>query len=132
MLHYCPSLFRCLFIVQWNFCLGILPVCIVLKLIYTPKLHFHTLFPHPMLFNSFHGFCFILFLHRYDVFHYCSLSVLPSFLPPLVSSTSPTFGYVFCVYFYVFIILFVFDLGLYSTYDREYAAFGFLNLANFT
>jgi hypothetical protein len=25
--HFCPSLFRCLFIVQWDFCLGILWFC---------------------------------------------------------------------------------------------------------
>jgi hypothetical protein len=31
-----------------------------------------------------------------------------------------------------FIILFVFVLGLYSTYERKLRAFGLVNLANFT
>jgi hypothetical protein len=38
----------------------------------------------------------------------------------------------FCIYFSLYIILLAFVLGLYSTYERKHAAFGFLNLANFT
>jgi hypothetical protein len=59
-------------------------------------------------------------------------TAFPSFLPPLVSSTSPTFGYMFCIYLHVYIILLIFVLGLYYTTERKHAAFGFLNLANFT
>jgi hypothetical protein len=33
---------------------------------------------------------------------------------------------------YICIILLVFVLGLYSTYERKHVAFGFLNLADFT
>jgi hypothetical protein len=36
-----------------------------------------------------------------------------------------------CMYFYVCIILLVFVLGLYSTYERKHLPFGLLNLAYF-
>jgi hypothetical protein len=51
-------------------------------------------------------------------------TIFSSFPPPLVSSTSPTFGYMFCIYFYVHIILLVFTF-----HERKRVAFGFLNLA---
>jgi hypothetical protein len=58
---------------------------------------------------------FALFLYRCDVHHNYSLSFFPSFPSPLVYSTSLTFGYMFCINFYLHIILLVFALGLYST-----------------
>jgi hypothetical protein len=61
----------------------------------------------------------------------CHLSFL-LFLLPWVSSTTLTFGYMLGISFYVYIILLVFGFGLYSTYERKYALFGFLNLTNFT
>jgi hypothetical protein len=47
------------------------------------------------------------------------------FYPPISYVTTPL-----CDLF--FIILLAFVLGLFSTYERKCAAFGFLNLANFT
>jgi hypothetical protein len=39
--HSCPSLLRCLFIVQWDFCLGIIPVYVLcLSQSNHPPLHF--------------------------------------------------------------------------------------------
>jgi hypothetical protein len=37
----------------------------------------------------------------------------------------------FSIYFFVNIILLVFILVLYSTYERKHVAFGFQNLVNF-
>jgi hypothetical protein len=46
VLYSCPSLFRCLFIVQWDFCLGILPISILRLSEYNSRpLYFLTLFP---------------------------------------------------------------------------------------
>jgi hypothetical protein len=56
----------------------------------------------------------VFFLYRCAVLHYYSLSSFLLFPSPLVSLTSPTFGYMFCTYFYVYMILLVFVLGLYS------------------
>jgi hypothetical protein len=54
VLHSCPSLFRCLFAVQWGFYLGILPINILcLSQFNPPSILFLTLFPHPAFFNSF-------------------------------------------------------------------------------
>jgi hypothetical protein len=61
-------------------------------------------------------FPYLLFLHRCGVLHYNLLFFFPSFPLLLTFSNSPTFGYMFCIYFYVYII-FVFVLGLYSTYE---------------
>jgi hypothetical protein len=51
------------------------------------------------------------------------LSPLPSFLKYFKQAS----------FFYLLTcVSLVFELGLYSTYERKYATFGFLNLANFT
>jgi hypothetical protein len=123
--HSHPLLFRCLFVGQWDFRLYMHCAKVnVTTLRCTSVLTQH---PHPVLFNSFHHVSCILFLHRCDTFHYYSLCFLF-----LVSSTSPTFGCMLCIYFYVYIKLLVFVLSLYSTYERKHVAFGFLNLANLT
>jgi hypothetical protein len=58
--------------------------------------HIHTALPctfrHPVFNFVFHH---VLFLHRYDVFHYYSLF--------LVSATSPTFEYMLCIYVYIIV-----------------------------
>jgi hypothetical protein len=127
------------FIVWVSVCcsVGFLPwyytcTCIVLKSLSLPPLHLLTLSSVLCCLIVFSIFLCILFLYRCDVFHYSSLSFFPSFPPLLVSSTSPTFRYMFCIYFYVYKMLLVFMLGLYSTYGRKHVAFGFLNLTNFT
>jgi hypothetical protein len=91
--HSCPSLFRCRVILQWDFCLDIIPV-LALCLSLT-SLHYTFLPLSPILCCStvFSMFLCVLFLHRCDVLHYYSLSFFPSFPPPFVSSTSSTFGY---------------------------------------
>jgi hypothetical protein len=120
----CISLFRCLFNGQWNFCLGIIPVHALCLFQCNPSpLHFLVLLPYPVL-TVFSLFPCILFLHRCDIFHYHLLFFFPSFPSYLVSSTSPNFGYIFCMYLHVYITLFVFDLDLYSRYERKHAAFG--------
>jgi hypothetical protein len=107
--------------------------CIVLESLESPPpLYFLSLSPHPVLFNNFNLFPCVLFLHRCDVFHYCSLSFFSSFLPFLVSSTSPTFGYIFCIYFYVYILLLLIVLAHIPHLRENMWPFGFLNLANFT
>jgi hypothetical protein len=129
VLSSCAPLFWCLFVVQWDFCLNILSVNI-LCLSQSNPVHYSSPFsPILCCLTVFSMFSCVLFPHRFDVLHYYSWSFFP---PSLISSTSPTFGSMFCIYFYVFIVLLVFVWGLYSTYERKYVTFGFLNLANFT
>jgi hypothetical protein len=73
--HSCPSLFRCLSIVQWGFCFGILPVD-VLCLSQSNPLHCNSSFFPPILCCStvFRVSRCVLFLHRCGIFHYYSLS----------------------------------------------------------
>jgi hypothetical protein len=52
--HSCPSLFGCMFIIQWNFCFGIIPVHALCSshcnLLHCTSSHFS---PYPVLLNSF-------------------------------------------------------------------------------
>jgi hypothetical protein len=82
VLHPCPSLFKCLLIVRCEFCLGILPVNI-LCLSQSNSLHyFSSPFPLTLYCSTVFGvFCCVLFLHRWDVFHYYPLSLILFFLP---------------------------------------------------
>jgi hypothetical protein len=99
----CPSLFRCLFIVQWEFCLSLLPVNITcLSQSSLPSLVFLTLFPHPVLFSSFQCVSLCL-IPTHIIIHF--LSFFPSFPPPLVSPNSSAFGNMFYMYLYAFICI---------------------------
>jgi hypothetical protein len=62
------------------------------------------------------------------IIHY--LSFLLFFLPSLLYQ-SHFWVHVLYIFICVYIILLIFVLGLYSTYNRKHVAFGFLNLANF-
>jgi hypothetical protein len=102
ILHSCPPLFRCVFIVQWDFCLGISPVH-ALCLSQSNSLHCTSSpFPPILYCLSFSDGFLILFLHKCDVAHYYLLSFFPHFPPTVVSSTSPTFVYTFCIFLYVY------------------------------
>jgi hypothetical protein len=70
VLHSCLSLFWCLFIVQGDFCLGIL-LANVLCISQSNPLHCTSLLfpPCSVLFSLFQ--C-VLFLYRHDLFHYYS------------------------------------------------------------
>jgi hypothetical protein len=99
--HSYPSLFICLLVGQWGFCHGFIPEYVLClsqykplhctSLPFSPYLHCSTVF-------SMLAYCLA---PTYDGFHYYLLSFFPSFTLPLVSSTSPTFGYMLCIYFYV-------------------------------
>jgi hypothetical protein len=134
VLHSCPSLFKCLVFVQWGFCLGILLVNILCTNQSNP-LHYSSCPPSPylVLFSSFQCFLVSCFYTRHILF----------FL--LVSSNSPTFGNMLCIYLYIqyiyihvyiytciYMIMLVFVLDQSSTKERKHAIFVFLNLANFT
>jgi hypothetical protein len=68
--HSCSSLFRCPFINQRDFCLGFIPVhALCLRQCKPPPLHFLTLFPYPVLFNSFQHVSLCLLPYT-DVFNY--------------------------------------------------------------
>jgi hypothetical protein len=95
----------------------------------SPPLLFLTLFPILCCLMVSSVFYCVLFLHRYDVFHYYSLSFILLY-SSLVPSTSPTFRHMVCIYFYAYIILLVFLLGMYSTCERKHSPFAFLNLAD--
>jgi hypothetical protein len=62
--------------------------------------------------------CFlsVLFLYRCDIFHYFLLSFFP---PPIDIFTRLTFEYRFCVYLCGYIVLLIFVLSLYSTYEEN-------------
>jgi hypothetical protein len=66
-------------------------------------------FPHPMLFNSFQ--CVFL-CHSYTaVMHIIIIhpqSFIPSFPPPLVTSSSPTFGNMLHKYMHMYIYIFLY------------------------
>jgi hypothetical protein len=87
VLYSYPSFFRCVFIAQWKFCVGILLTNIFYLSQSVPLCYCSSFFPpHLVLFNGFQWFHCVLFLYRYIVFHYYSLSIImPIFLPPLVS-----------------------------------------------
>jgi hypothetical protein len=98
VLHSYPPLFKCLLVVQWEFCLGILPVNIFFySQSNPPPLLFLTLPSHPVL------------LKNFSVSSSCSyicisvlFTIFISFCPShLASSDSPTFRNMFCIYLYV-------------------------------
>jgi hypothetical protein len=93
--------FRWLFIVQWDFCLDIISVHALCLSHVAPPQHFLTFSLHSVL-TVISVFPCVLFLHRCDVLYYYSLSFFSSFSSSLVSSTSPTFGYMFSIYLYVY------------------------------
>jgi hypothetical protein len=84
VLHSCPSLF--VFIVQWGFCLGVLPV-IILYFSKSNPLYYSSLFFSPTLYCSivFIVFCCVLFLHRCDIFQYYSLYIILFFFSSSLS-----------------------------------------------
>jgi hypothetical protein len=84
VLHSCPSLFRFLFIVQWDFCLGILPVhALCLSQYNSPPLYFLTIFPLSCVVQWFPVWfvvsCSYMDVIRFIIVHY--LSSLLFFLP---------------------------------------------------
>jgi hypothetical protein len=97
------SLFRCLFAVQWDFCLGIIPVHALCVNQCNPL---STALPHPFpllcVAQQLLG-CFIVSYSNTNTmfFHYYSLSFFPSFPPPLVSSTSPIFWVLHVLYIFI-------------------------------
>jgi hypothetical protein len=124
----------CLLVIQWTFCLGILPINVLFLNQFNP-LHysFLTFSPYTVLFNSFQ--CVSLSCSHTDVMYFIithPVSFFPSFPPPLVSYSSPTFGSMFCIYLYVYMIMLVVVLDLSSIHERKHEAFVFLNLAYFT
>jgi hypothetical protein len=117
--------------VQWKFCIGILPVNLLLLHQSNPlQFNFSSLLPYPV-FKSFQGvmfclvsiqmWCMSLFFHLF-----------PSIPHPWLSSSRSTFEYMLNVYLYVYMILLVIVLDLYTTYERKNAGFFFLNPATFT
>jgi hypothetical protein len=98
-LRSCPLSFRCLFIVHWGFCLGILPV----NILYLSHLAPSTTLPHPFPPTLYCSVCFIVSCSYTDVKDFIIFQSLPlfsSFPPPLVSSNKPIFGNMFCIYLY--------------------------------
>jgi hypothetical protein len=82
------------------------------------QFNFSSLSPYPVLFKSFQGamfclvsiqmWCMSLFFHLF-----------PSIPHPWLSSSRSTFEYMLNVYLYVYMILLVIVLGLYTTYERK-------------
>jgi hypothetical protein len=134
----------CLYVVQWNFCLGIIPLH-ALCLGQCNPLHFLPLFPHPVLFNSFQSVSLYLVPIERDVLYFniiCYISFLLFLLSwsslshcwiHVVSLSLYMYTYIFLsiIYIYLYVLL-VFVLGLYCTYEKKHVTFGFLNLVNFT
>jgi hypothetical protein len=118
--HSGSSLFKSLLVVQWGFCLSILPVNILCLNQSTPPLLFLPFFSQPCNFQQF-SVCFILSCSYTDVVYFIihSLSFFSYFPPFLVSSNSPTLGNMFCIYLYVYMIVLVFVLDLSSTNEWE-------------
>jgi hypothetical protein len=82
------SWFRCLFVVQWKFCIGILPVNF-LCLSQSPPLLFLTLFPHPVLFNSLQRVSLYPLPTQMAVFYYYYFLSFLLFLLPQSLLTAP-------------------------------------------
>jgi hypothetical protein len=122
VLHSCPSLFKHLFIAQWSFYLGILPVNRQYVNQSNPVCCCSLPYPpYATLFNSFQCTLVCLVIMYFNVNY--SLSFSSSFPPSLVSSYSPTIGNMFwCLYL---------SLYLSSTYQRKHATFVILNLTSF-
>jgi hypothetical protein len=73
ILHFCPSLFRFLFMVQWNFYFDILPIN-VLCISQSDPFHCTSspFFPYPVLFNSFQSFlvfCSYTYVMHFFIIH---------------------------------------------------------------
>jgi hypothetical protein len=112
--HSCPSLFRCLLVVQWDFCLGFIPVHALYLSQCNPLHCTSSPFPHPVLFH------FILFLHDVTYFFIIRyLSFLRFLLPwsplpvPLWDTCSVCVCVCVCVwiYIYIYMILLVICVG---------------------
>jgi hypothetical protein len=98
VLHSCPSLFQCLFIVLWWLCLCILPVSILCLNQSNSPYYSSSPFSPTLWCSTVSGvFVCVLLLHICDIFCYSSLSFFLSFPPS-------TFGYMFCIYLYVYMI----------------------------
>jgi hypothetical protein len=114
VLHSCPALFKCMFIIQRGFAmvLYLWVYCTLIRLV--PSIVLHYPFPYPALFNSFQcislcllctqaGCTSILFTLHYSLF----FSLLR-----LVSSNNPTIGNMYsicvCAYIYVYVIMLIF------------------------
>jgi hypothetical protein len=104
----------------------------VLTSMYSSSTAFTYPFPHSLLLTVCSRFLSILFLHRCCEFQYYPLSFFSLFSHPLATATSFTFENMLCLYFYVYILLLVFLLSLYYTFERKTADFCFLNLTNVT
>jgi hypothetical protein len=108
----CPSLLKYMLVVQWGFCLGILPVNILgLSLSNCSSSLFS---PSPVLFNSFQCVSLCLVSTQCDVFHYYSLSIILFFF----SSSQPSLTVLLLqtcrIYLHVCMLILVFVLALSS------------------
>jgi hypothetical protein len=74
--HSCPSLFRCLFIVQWDFCLGIVPVHALCLSQYNPLHCISFPFPLSCLVEQF-SVCFFVSCSHTDVRYLIIICYLP-------------------------------------------------------
>jgi hypothetical protein len=81
-------------------------------------------------------FSFLGWLQQVSVFHIhpCveSTSTIFTLLYPLaLVSNNLTFGIMFCIYMYVYMIMLVFELDLSPICERKYVTLVFLNITNF-
>jgi hypothetical protein len=129
-----PTLFKCLFIVQWGFALVI---CLQIYCTLTSLKHSNILpYTVPPSLNCstvFCALCCVLFLHsvmHFNIIHI--LSFFSSFTPPLVSSNNSTIGNMLCTYICIYKNVCNCIWIYRSTYERKHVTFVFPNLTYFT